>query len=76
MPGRSGRDEKQDAPEPGSFSSVMHQFGKSLGLIHDPDPDPAPPTSTTPPKTPTSKGTDALIDRTKNIDAAVDEASK
>lgn len=75
MPGRSTRDDKQ-AAEPGTFGGLMHQFGKSLGLVKDPDPDPAPPTSTTPPKTATSTAADKLSTRTTLVDKAVDEASK
>lgn len=74
MPGRSNRDEKQAPPEPGSFASVMRQFGKSIGLVKD-EQEP-PPTSPTPPKTEQVKASDALADRGKKIDAAVDDASK
>jgi hypothetical protein len=79
MPGRSGRDEKQAAQEPGSFASVMHQFGKSLGLVHDdPDPPNATPAPTTPvpPKTPIGQAADKLQARTQQIDATVDQAAK
>lgn len=75
MPGRSTRDDKQ-AAEPGTFGGLMHQFGKSLGLVKDPDPDDAAPTSTTPPKTATSSAADKLAARTTLVDKQVEEASK
>lgn len=83
MPGRSNRDDKQtppapppaaDAPEPGSFSSVLHQFGKSLGLVHD-DPPPPPPPPAAAPKA-VLPVADTVAKRGKVIDKAVDDASK
>jgi hypothetical protein len=86
MPGRSGRDEKQapapaDEPEAGTFAGVMHQFGKSLGLVKDPPPPKPdgptpPPTSTTPPSTTIGGAAKILQDRGKTVDAAVDDMSK
>jgi hypothetical protein len=74
MPGRSTRDEKQAAPEPGSIAGVLHQFGKSIGLVKDVQE--PPPTSPVPPKTEQVKASSALETRNAQIDRAVDDAAK
>jgi hypothetical protein len=81
MPGRSNRDDKQ-TPEPGTISSVLHQFGKSLGLVHD-DPDPpedtsAPAAAATPPAKTSAVPpvVNTVKDRGQQIDKAVEDASK